>query len=77
MEKSKNKQFDKENYNAFITDIRQEYNEWLESRNAQTYITEAGQIESWSTGKTSEELSKEFEKTIAKAKEQRDDKSKY
>lgn len=71
------KQFDKQNFNAFISDIRQEYNEWLESRNAQSYITEAGQIESWSGGKTSKELSKEFEKTITKAKEQRDDKSKH
>tara|TARA_R110000787_G_scaffold51374_5_gene121762 strand:+ start:835 stop:1401 length:567 start_codon:yes stop_codon:yes gene_type:complete len=67
-------QFDKENYDAFITDIRQEYNGWLESRGSQSFITEAGQIEEWSGGKTNTELKQEFNDTITKVKEIRDDK---
>lgn len=65
------KQFDKDNFNAYIDDIKVEYTEWLETRNAQSFITEAGVIEDWSQGDSSEQLAKEFDETIDKIKESR------
>ena len=70
------KQFDVSNFNAFISDIQGEYNDWVQSRNAQHYISEAGRIEDWSCGGQGDELSKEFNKTVAKAKEQHNAKHK-
>jgi len=69
------KQFDEKNFNAFVDDITVEYNEWLESRNAKHYVTEAGDIEDWSGGKTNEQLSKEFKESVKKAKEKRNGKA--
>jgi len=63
-------QFDETNFNAFISDIQGEYDDWLQSRNAQHFVTEAGQLEDWGGGTQSDELSKEFNKSVAKAKEQ-------
>ena len=65
------KQFDKDNFNAYIDDVKLEYTEWLESRNTQSFITEAGIVEDWSQGDSSEQLAKEFDETINKIKESR------
>ena len=65
------KQFDESNFNAYIDDIQKEYNEWLQGRNSEQFITEAGDIEDWSGGKSNEELSKEFKEQIKKVMESR------
>jgi hypothetical protein len=65
------KQFDAENFNSYIKDAKLEYEEWLQSRNAQHYITEAGQIEDWAGGKSDDVLSEEFEQIIEQVTEQR------
>tara|TARA_R100001463_G_scaffold71623_1_gene125430 strand:- start:20 stop:583 length:564 start_codon:yes stop_codon:yes gene_type:complete len=65
------KQFDSKNFNAFINDIKAEYDEWLESRNSKQFITEAGDIEDWSGGKDSETLKKEFNENLEKIIEKR------
>lgn len=65
------KQFDAENFNSYIRDVKLEYEEWLQGRNAQHYITEAGQIEDWSGGKSDDELNREFGEVLKKVAEQR------
>ena len=67
------KQFDEQNFNAFIKDVQQEYEEWLNSRNAQHYITESGDIEDWSGGKSNEELAEDFKQEIQKVQEKRNE----
>lgn len=62
-------QFDAENFNAYITDVTKEYNEWLSSRNSQTFVTEAGQVEEWKGGESSEKLKKQFDESVTQVKE--------
>jgi len=64
-------QFDETNFNAFIKDVKHEYEEWLQSRNAKHFISEAGDIEDWGTGTSNEELTKQFNEQIKKALEKR------
>ena len=68
-------QFDQKNFNAFIKDVTVEYNEWLESRNKNHYITEAGDIEEWKGGKSNEELKEEFESNLTDIIEKRNAKT--
>ena len=62
-----------QNFNVWIKDIVAEYDEWLESRNSKAYVTEAGDIEDWSGGKSSKELKQEFSNQIQKLKESRNE----
>ena len=62
-------QFDTTNFNAYITDVTKEYNDWLVSRNSQSFVTEAGQVEEWKGGESSEELKKQFDKSVTQAME--------
>ena len=64
-------QFDSDNFNAFIKDIKVEYDEWLESRNSKQFITEAGDIEDWNGCKDSETLKQEFNDNLEKLIEKR------
>ncbi len=64
-------QFDTTNFNAFIKDIKGEYEEWLDKRNSKHYISEAGDIEDWGGGKTDKELTEEFNKSLEDAMEKR------
>ena len=43
-----------------------EYEDWLDKRNAKHYITEAGDLETWSSGQSNEEVRKNFDKDIEK-----------
>ena len=61
--------FKTSNFNAAINDIIKEYDDWLDKRNSIKYITEAGDKEQWSGGKTNEELKADFDKTINTIKE--------
>ena len=65
------KQFDRENFNAFIKDIKQEYDDWLNQRSSKHYITEAGDIEDWSGGQSDEQLKKEFMDSLEKVVEKK------
>ena len=67
------REFDSENFNAYIQDIQEEYEDWLDKRNSNHYITEAGQIEDWNGGQSSEEVAKQFYKTIEKVQENRNE----
>ena len=64
-------QFDEANFDAFIKDAQQEYEEWLSSRNSKHYITEAGDIEDWKGGKTTKQLRQEFKEQVKQAMESR------
>tara|TARA_R110000796_G_scaffold107929_3_gene218788 strand:+ start:229 stop:801 length:573 start_codon:yes stop_codon:yes gene_type:complete len=64
-------EFDKENFNAYIDNVTLEYNEWVEARGAQSFVTEAGQVEEWSGGESSDKLKQEFAKVITDVKEKR------
>jgi len=68
------KEFDETNFNAWLTDVKTEYDAWLKSRNSQSYVTEAGDIEDWSGGKTTEQLQDEFNTKIAEIQESRNEK---
>ena len=46
----------KANFNDWLKDVKAEYEDWLDKRNSDNYITEAGDIESWGCGKSKEEL---------------------
>ena len=65
-------EFDTKNYNAFINDITQEYEDWLDKRNSQHYITEAGDKEDWSGGQSNEQLAKDFYKSIQESQKRRE-----
>jgi len=65
------KEFDEKNFNAFLKDITVEYNEWLENRNKNHFVTEAGDIEEWSGGKSNQELKAKFDKDVEKVLEKR------
>mgnify|MGYP003140610100 CR=1 FL=1 len=62
------KHYKEKNFDVAMQDVISEYNDWLNSRNSKHYITEAGDIEDWSGGKTNEQLKKEFNKTLNKIK---------
>tara|TARA_A100001201_G_scaffold105256_4_gene90105 strand:+ start:6882 stop:7454 length:573 start_codon:yes stop_codon:yes gene_type:complete len=63
------KEFDRKNFNAFITDAKQEYEQWLKDRNSKHFISEAGDIEDWSDGQSNEDLIKEFNDNLKEAME--------
>ena len=65
------KQFDEANFNAYIDDIQQEFEQWLQTRESKQYITEAGKIEDWKGGKSKKELRETFKKELNKALESR------
>ena len=64
--KSYVKEIKKANFDDWLKDMKSEYEDWLDKRNSDTYITEAGDIESWGSGKSKEELKKDFDKNIEK-----------
>ena len=64
-------QFDKKNFNAFIKDASQEYEDWLKDRNSKHYISEAGDIEEWSGGESNEDMAKQFYQTMKAAIEKK------
>ena len=65
------KEFDEKNFNAFLKDVTVEYNEWLESRNSKHFITEAGDIEDWSSNNDNDKLKQEFEDSVKQVLEKR------
>ena len=58
------KEIKKANFNDWLKDVKAEYDDWLDTRNSANYITEAGDIESWGSGKSKKELKKEFNKNV-------------
>ena len=41
--------------------MTEEYQDWLDSKDSNSYITEAGDIESWTGGESKEKLQEKFE----------------
>ena len=68
------KEIEDKNFDVWIKDITKEYYEWLEARDAQSYVTEAGDIEDWSGGKSTDEMRREFDEQVIKIRESRDEK---
>jgi hypothetical protein len=62
------------NFDVWLADVTKEYYEWLSSRDAQKFVTEAGDIEDWSGGKSTDELRKEFDEQVTKIQEARNEK---
>jgi len=65
-------QFDKDNYNAFIKDITEQYYDWLDKRNSKHYITESGDIEDWNDSNDNNKLKNEFDKKVKESRERKD-----
>ena len=53
---------------AWLKDKTEEYYDWLNTIDNKSYITEAGDIEDWSGGKSKETLKKEFDNQVKKIK---------
>jgi|TARA_R110002096_G_scaffold376702_1_gene570424 hypothetical protein len=67
------KKIDDDNFDVWVNDVTTEYHEWLSAREASSFVTEAGVIEEWTGGKTTEELKLEFDTQIDLLKEQRNE----
>jgi len=52
----------------WIKDKTEEYYDWLTTMDNESYITEAGDIEDWSGGKSKKTLKKDFDKQVSKIK---------
>lgn len=68
------KSIEDKNFDVWLGDVTKEYYEWLETRDAKSYVTEAGEIEDWTGGKTTAELRTEFDEQVVKIQEARDEK---
>jgi len=53
---------------SWIKDKTEEYYDWLTTMDNESYITEAGDIEDWSGGKSKKTLKKDFDKQVSKIK---------
>lgn len=53
---------------AWIKDKTEEYYDWLSARESESYVTEAGDIEDWSGGKSKETLKTEFDRKVEELK---------
>ena len=62
------KELSKSNNEAWLKDKTEEYYDWLTTIDTESYITEAGDIEDWSGGKSKELLKKEFDNQVEKIK---------
>jgi len=62
------KELSKSDNEAWLKDKTEEYYDWLTTINSKSYITEAGDIEDWSGGKSKETLKKEFDTQVNKIK---------
>lgn len=61
------------NVNSWLNDIETKAHEYIESRDADSFITEDGQVEEWGKGMTKEQLKELFSKQIAEFKKQYSD----
>lgn len=68
------KEIEDKNFNVWLKDITKEYYEWLELRDSKSFVTEAGDIEDWSGGKTKQQMREEFDEQVIKIREARDEK---
>lgn len=59
----------KSNDAAWLKDVTGEYYSWLETLDNESFITEAGDIEDWSGGKSADTLRSEFDAQVIKYKE--------
>ena len=64
------KELSKSDNEAWLKDKTEEYYDWLTTINSKSYITEAGDIEDWSGGKSKETLKKEFDTQVNKIKKE-------
>jgi len=60
------KELSKSNNEAWLRDKTEEYYDWLSTMDNESYITEAGDIEDWSGGKSKKVLKKEFDQQVKK-----------
>tara|TARA_R100001015_G_C4620816_1_gene177866 strand:- start:780 stop:1349 length:570 start_codon:yes stop_codon:yes gene_type:complete len=67
------KEINDKNFDIWIKDVTQEYYDWLNKRKSQAYVTEAGDIEDWSGGETSDKLKEEFDAQVQKIKDCRNE----
>ena len=62
------KELSKSDNEAWLKDKTEEYYDWLTTIDSKSYITEAGDIEDWSGGKSKKVLKKEFDTQVNKIK---------
>ena len=61
------------NFKSWLKEVGEEYSDFLNSRNSKTMISEAGDIEDWSTGQSTAELQKRFDEEIKNIMEKRNE----
>ena len=62
------KELSKSNNEAWLKEKTAEYHDWLSTMDNESYITEAGDIEDWSGGKSKELLKTEFDNKVEEIK---------
>lgn len=60
------------NFDYWLDEVKKEYAEWLDTSESK-YITETGTVESWSSGTSKEEMTKEFAQKLEELEQQRKD----
>ena len=74
--KSYKKEVQDKNFKSWLEERVEEFKDFISQRNSKTMISEAGDIEDWSSGQSEEELKAIFEKQIKEIQERRNEKSK-
>jgi len=62
------KELSKSDNEAWLKDKTAEYYDWLSTMDSESYITEAGDVEDWSGGKSKKLLKQEFDHQVEKIK---------
>ena len=63
------KEIKKANFQDWLKDVKAQFENWLDSREDKTFITEFGDIEDWGSGKSRKSLEKDFETQLEKLDE--------
>ena len=64
------------NFESWLNERKEEYKDFISHRNNRNYVSEAGDIETWSSGQSDEELKAKFDEQVKIIMEKRNEKNK-